>query len=77
MPETEEPEHAVTCGEIQTIEFKDVTFAYPSTERKILEHFNYVIHKGDQIGIAGESGAGNPHCCGFFCGSMLQQRARS
>ena len=45
LPETEEPEHAVTCGEIQTIEFKDVTF-------------NYVIHKGDQIGIAGESGAG-------------------
>ena len=30
----------------------------PGTERKILEHFNYVIHKGDQIGIAGESGAG-------------------
>ena len=58
LPETEEPEHAVTCGEIQTIEFKDVTFAYPGTERKILEHFNYVIHKGDQIGIAGESGAG-------------------
>lgn len=58
MPETKEPEHPVTCGEIETIEFKDVTFAYPGTERKILEHFNYVIHKGDQIGIAGESGAG-------------------
>lgn len=35
-----------------------MSFAYPGTERKILEHFNYVIHKGDQIGIAGESGAG-------------------
>lgn len=58
LPETEEPEHPVVCGEIETIEFKDVTFAYPNTERKILEHFNYVIHKGDQIGIAGESGAG-------------------
>ena len=58
LPETEEPVHPVTCGEIQTIEFKNVSFAYPGTERKILEHFNYVIHKGDQIGIAGESGAG-------------------
>ena len=58
LPETEEPVHPVTCGEIRTIEFKNVSFAYPGTERKILEHFNYVIHKGDQIGIAGESGAG-------------------
>lgn len=58
LPQTEEPETPVVCGEIKTIEFKDVTFAYPNTERRILDHFNYVIHKGDQIGIAGESGAG-------------------
>lgn len=58
LPQTEEPETPVICGEIETIEFKDVTFAYPNTERRILDHFNYVIHKGDQIGIAGESGAG-------------------
>ena len=58
IPETEEPEHPVACGEIETIEFRDVTFAYPHTEKKILEHFNYTIKKGDRIGIAGESGAG-------------------
>lgn len=58
LPQTEEPETPVICGEIETIEFKDVTFAYPNAERRILDHFNYVIHKGDQIGIAGESGAG-------------------
>lgn len=58
LPQTEEPETPVVCGEIETIEFKNVTFAYPNTERRILDHFNYVIHKGDQIGIAGESGAG-------------------
>ena len=48
----------MSCGEIETIEFKDVTFAYPNTDKNILEHFNYVIKKGDRIGIAGESGAG-------------------
>lgn len=58
VPETKEPEHPVSCGEIETIEFKDVTFAYPNTDKNILEHFNYVIKKGDRIGIAGESGAG-------------------
>ncbi|MFR6133168.1 MAG: ATP-binding cassette domain-containing protein [Fusicatenibacter saccharivorans] len=34
MPETEEPAHPVSCGEIQTIEFSDVTFSYPGTEKK-------------------------------------------
>ncbi len=58
LPETKEPEHPVRCGEIQKIEFRDVTFAYPGTEKNILEHFTYTIKKGDRIGIAGESGAG-------------------
>lgn len=58
VPETQEPEKPIPCGEIQTIEFRDVTFSYPHTEQKVLEHFNYVIHKGDRIGIAGESGVG-------------------
>ncbi len=57
-PETREPEHPVFCGEIETIEFRDVTFAYPGTQKNILEHFDYIIQKGDRVGIAGESGAG-------------------
>lgn len=35
-----------------------MTFSYPHTEKKILDHFSYVIHKGDRVGIAGESGVG-------------------
>ena len=58
MPETEEPAHPVSCGEIQTIEFSDVTFSYPGTEKKVLDHFNFKIQKGEKIGIAGASGAG-------------------
>lgn len=58
MPETKEPEHPASCGEIQTIEFKNVTFAYPGTEKKVLDHFDFVIRKGEKIGIAGASGAG-------------------
>lgn len=58
VPETREPEEPIPCGEIQTIEFRDVTFSYPNTEQKVWEHFNYVIRKGDRIGIAGESGVG-------------------
>lgn len=57
-PETEEPAHSTPCGEIETIEFRDVSFAYPHTNRKILERFSYMIHQGDRVGIAGESGVG-------------------
>lgn len=58
MSETEEPANPVSCGEIQTIEFSDVTFSYPGTEKKVLDHFNFKIRKGEKIGIAGASGAG-------------------
>lgn len=57
-PETREPEHPATCGPIETIEFRDVSFSYPNTDKMILEHFNYTIKKGNRIGIAGQSGAG-------------------
>ena len=58
IPETHDPEQPIPCGEIETIEFRDVTFTYPNTDRKILDHFSYTIHKGDQVGISGESGVG-------------------
>ena len=58
MPETEEPEQPVACWEIENIEFRNVTFAYPHTEKKVLDHFSYTIHKGDRVGIVGESGVG-------------------
>ena len=58
VPETEEPAHPVSCGSIESIEFRDVSFSYPGTEKKVLQHFSYMIKKGEKIGIAGESGAG-------------------
>lgn len=58
VPETVEPDDPVACGAIETIEFRDVSFAYPHTDRLILNHLNLTIHRGDQVGISGESGAG-------------------
>ena len=40
------------------IEFKEVTFAYPNTEKKILDSANMVLPIGSSIGIKGPSGAG-------------------
>lgn len=41
-----------------TIEFKNVTFRYPNTERNILQNFNMRISSGEKVALVGENGAG-------------------
>ncbi len=40
------------------IEFKNVSFKYPKTERFILKDFNFKINPGEKIALVGENGAG-------------------
>ena len=40
------------------IEIKDIHFSYPETDKKIFTNANFVIKKGEKIGIYGESGSG-------------------
>ena len=40
------------------IEFKDVSFRYPKTERYILKDFNLTLNGGEKIALVGENGAG-------------------
>ncbi len=40
------------------IEFKDVTFSYPGTKRKIFDNFSLVIKPGEKVAFVGENGAG-------------------
>jgi ATP-binding cassette subfamily B protein len=40
------------------IEFKNVSFRYPKTERFILKDFNVKIESGEKIALVGENGAG-------------------
>lgn len=42
----------------QIIEFKNVSFRYPKTERDILKNFNLTIKSGEKIALVGENGAG-------------------
>jgi len=42
----------------QTIEFHDVSFKYPGTERYVLKNFNLVIKSGEKVALVGENGAG-------------------
>ena len=40
------------------IEFRDVTFTYPETDRPVLEHLNLTIRPGQKIALVGANGAG-------------------
>lgn len=42
----------------KTIEFKDVSFAYPGITQKALSNISLAIHANDHIAIVGENGAG-------------------
>lgn len=40
------------------IEFRDVSFAYPGTNRAVLEHISLTVHKGETLAIMGATGCG-------------------
>ncbi len=44
------------CG--HTIELRDVSFAYPGTERRVINHVNLTIHEGETIALVGLNGSG-------------------
>ena len=59
IPVVEENDGEVTPIEKGTVEFKDVSFAYPGeTDEMILNHINLKINKGEKIGILGATGCG-------------------
>lgn len=49
------------------IEFKDVSFCYPGTETKILNHINLILHPGEHLSIVGLNGAGKTTFVKLLC----------
>ena len=57
-PLTTDPSESVQIEHVACIDFEDVSFTYPKTNREILKHFNLSIQNQKHIGIVGESGSG-------------------
>jgi ABC-type multidrug transport system fused ATPase/permease subunit len=53
-------ENAITLPKdnVPSIEFRNVSFIYPGTEKKIFDNLNIEIKSGEDIAIVGENGAG-------------------
>ncbi len=57
-PEAAETSSPSETGPVEEIEFRDVTFRYPDTDRDILRDCSLKVKKGERIGILGDSGVG-------------------
>ena len=56
----------VPAGE-HRIEFRNVSFAYPGTEKKVLDGVNLTVEKGERLSIVGLNGAGKTTLIKLLC----------
>lgn len=54
-------------GEVETIEFKNVTFTYPNAENPVLKNISFSVKKGEKISIVGLNGAGKSTLVKLIC----------
>jgi ATP-binding cassette, subfamily B, bacterial len=52
------PDGHVKVNRLLTIEFKNVSFAYPGTDQLILDDVSFLITPGSKLALVGENGAG-------------------
>ena len=47
-----------TLGSFQSLEFRDVSFCYPGSDRPVLEHISFKTNPGETTAIIGSTGSG-------------------
>ena len=59
-----------------SIRFENVTYAYPNTERDVLDGVSFEISKGTQVGIIGPTGSGKSTFVDILLGLLRPTRGR-
>lgn len=54
-------------GNIETLEFRNVTFTYPNSSNAVLKDVSFAIHKREKISIVGLNGAGKTTIVKLLC----------
>ncbi len=57
----------VKLSDFQKIEFRNVSFKYPNSEKLVLDNVSFVINKGDKIALVGLNGAGKSTIVKLIC----------
>ena len=58
QPEIQDGKYAENTDGNGLIEFRDVSFAYPGSNKNVLEHINLTIKPGETVAIMGSTGSG-------------------
>lgn len=58
----------LSSNKVDTIEFKNVSYKYPSTEEPTLKNINLKFKNGENVAIVGENGAGKTTLIKLLCG---------
>ena len=58
----------VNFDSVDSIEFKNVSFAYPSAEKSTINNMSFKVNKGENIAVVGENGAGKTTAVKLLCG---------
>lgn len=58
----------VDFKDVKSIEFKNVSFTYPSAEKSTINNMSFKVNKGENIAIVGENGAGKTTAIKLLCG---------
>lgn len=53
---------------VESIEFNNVSFTYPSAEKSTINNMSFKVNKGENIAIVGENGAGKTTAIKLLCG---------
>ena len=67
LPESEENDGDIVPESFETLEFHNVSFTYPKSDKKILNHISFSIHKGEKISIVGLNNAGKSTIVKLIC----------
>jgi len=63
-------------GRPLSIEFKDVSFRYPKSEKPVLSHVSFRIAPGEKIALVGFNGAGKTTLTQLMCGLLVPEEGQ-